>query len=711
MSQESLPLAQQIAILAVQIGVIIFASRIFGVLAKKCKIPSVLGELVVGILIGPYLLGSLALPFKGFADGLFPLLNATPPISPLLYSLATIGSIVLLFMSGLETDLRLFFRYSIAGTLVGVGGIIVSYVFGIGVGVVLLHYGVMDPRSMFLGILSTATSVGITARILSEKHCMGSPEGVTILAAAVIDDVLGIICLAVVVGMVAATGSGAAAGIQWSQIGFIAVKSFGIWLGVTGVGLLLAYRIANGLKKVHNSANISILALAMALVLAGLFEQAGLAMIIGAYVMGLSLSKTDVSFKIRNSLESVYAFFVPIFFVVMGMMVDVRVLGDMNVLKLGLIYSALAILAKIIGCAMPSLFMNFNLTGALRIGTGMIPRGEVALIVAGIGATTHMTLANGDVIPILNSDLFGVAIIMTMITTLVSPPLLSFMLSIKKKGIRKEVADSSTIVTNFLFPSDVIADFVLKDLLNNLRKEGYFSSQLDKENRIVQFRNNAKTMSLSYTDDEFIFSSNLQDVTFIRLMVHESIVSLYQSLKSMAGAFKPEALGNIIVTDNSDELIPETEKTMNGVPFLSENGIIMNLASDNVKGLFKEMVEVINANKCLQDMNICLDDVYSREKLNSTYLGNGVALPHGRTLGTKRLSAAIGISQKGIVFDDNPEHVAHIVILCLCSKDISGPYLQFIASVAKILMQEENRTTILNAKIPRQIIELLKNPK
>mgnify|MGYP002166076495 CR=1 FL=1 len=133
----------------------------------------------------------------GFEHGFFPLLEgASLPVSVPLYSIATLGSIMLLFMSGLETDLRMFFRYSVVGTVVGLGGVIFSFVFGAVLGMLLLHAPFMDPRCLFLGILSTATSVGITARILSEKKSIDSPEGTTILAAAVIDDVLGIICLA-----------------------------------------------------------------------------------------------------------------------------------------------------------------------------------------------------------------------------------------------------------------------------------------------------------------------------------------------------------------------------------------------------------------------------------------------------------------------------------------------------------------------------------
>ena len=187
--------------LVFQIGIIIFAVRFIGKLFKKIKVPTVLGELLIGIVIGPFALGAIPLP--GFPHGIFPLNSAALAVSPELYSFSTVASIILLFASGLETDLKLFLKYSLAGGVIGIGGVVFSFVFGDLVGVWLLHANFLDVRCLFLGIMSTATSVGITARILSDKKKMDSPEGVTILASAVFDDVLGIILLAVILGVVA----------------------------------------------------------------------------------------------------------------------------------------------------------------------------------------------------------------------------------------------------------------------------------------------------------------------------------------------------------------------------------------------------------------------------------------------------------------------------------------------------------------------------
>jgi Kef-type K+ transport system membrane component KefB len=186
--------------LVLQIGIIIFAVRAGGYLVKKIGIPPVLGELLAGVVIGPYALGGIPLP--GFSEGLFPLFSETLAVSPELYAFSTVASIILLFASGLETDLGLFLKYSVAGGVIGLSGALFSFVLGDLCAVFLLHHGFMHPVSLFFGILSTATSVGITARILSDKKKMDSPEGVTTLAAAVFDDVLGIVLLAIVLGIV-----------------------------------------------------------------------------------------------------------------------------------------------------------------------------------------------------------------------------------------------------------------------------------------------------------------------------------------------------------------------------------------------------------------------------------------------------------------------------------------------------------------------------
>ncbi len=503
----------------IQLAVILIAARMGGSIFRRyLRLPQVLGELSAGILISPYALGGFAL---GTFAPLFPGTETGLPVSNELYALATLASILLLFLAGLETDLGHFIRYSGAASLVGMGGIIFS--FGLGA-LCAVWFGIadsfMDPSALFLGTIATATSVGITARILSERKKTQSPEGVTIMGAAVIDDVLGIILLAVVVGV--AQLSHGTEEVQWSQIGITAAKAFGFWLGCTSLAVLLAKRISRTLKISKNPFTSASMSLGLALLLAGFAEMAGLAMIIGAYIMGLALSKTDLALYLRERFQDVYELLVPVFFCVMGMLVDVQALR--SAFLMGLVFSLLAILAKVVGCAVPAAVAGFNLRGSLRIGLGMLPRGEVALIVAGVGISSG----------IISSDLFGVSIMMTMVTTLLAPPLLIQALK-GGSGLRraKQEQGRETIQQiNLDFPSPDIADFLMVRLIAALSNEEFFVNKIHAEVRTYQIRKDDLSATLQQSDSQISILASETDCPVIGLIVLEELINLEDLLES-----------------------------------------------------------------------------------------------------------------------------------------------------------------------------------
>ena len=402
---------------------------------------------------------------------------------------------------------------------------------------------------------------------------MDSPEGTTILAAAVIDDVLGIICW--LLSWSAECGRLRGRAVDWGQIVFR--SSVGIWLGaaIAGVCPLIAH-----FEAIRPAATYSIMAFGLALLVAGFFEQAGLAMIVGAYVMGLCLSKTDIAFALQRSLGGLYDFLVPVFFVVMGMLVDIRVLADFHVLKFGLIYSVLAILAKIIGCGLPAYFMNFNLLGATRIGIGMIPRGEVALIIAGIGATTMMTV-DGVSVPIIDARLFGITIIMTLLTTLVAPPLLAYVLSIPGRGVKKEVDDVSLVYTKFVLPSEFVRDFILRTLIDNLRMDGFRHSEVDRDGGIIQFRKESTTFSLHVHGNELEFESNMNEVMLLKTAVYETFLELNKTLADLKTT-RPLGMDEAMVHGaKQDQVEVKAKKPINIDRIVTPDCILSDLKAQN----------------------------------------------------------------------------------------------------------------------------------
>ena len=409
-----------VAELILLLSIILITAKIGGEVSERyLKIPPVLGELGAGILISPFLLGGIhwfgggaifELPL-GEGDGL--------PVEPQLFFIAQLAAVILLFEAGLETDRQKFMKYVRPATAVAAGGVLLPFAMGFGA-TIMLGFASLDSiqemlPALFVGAIMTATSVGITARVLADIRRLDSPEGVTVLAGAVVDAVLGIIILSVVVG-IAEEGT-----ITAGSIGLVFLKAVGFWLGLMILGSLVSRYISRVLLWFKSPGGALVVALALAFVAAGVAEiYFGLAMIIGAYTMGLALSSTALKREIENSMRTVNNFMVPIFFVVIGMQVDFTAFGASEDTTLAasiifaIVLSVFAVISKVVGAGVPALFVGFNRRGATRIALGMLPRGEVALIIAGIGLTSG----------VIGKDIFGVAIVMTIFTTVLAPVLL-----------------------------------------------------------------------------------------------------------------------------------------------------------------------------------------------------------------------------------------------------------------------------------------------
>ncbi|MDP6666553.1 MAG: cation:proton antiporter [Dehalococcoidia bacterium] len=405
-----------VAELLLLLSVILIAAKIGGEVSERfLKIPPVLGELGAGILISPFLIGGIHW-FGGGALFELPLdAGEGLPVEPQLFFVAQLAAVVLLFEAGLETDRRQFMKFVRPATAVAAGGVILPFVMGFGA-TVMLGFASMDSvddmlPALFVGAIMTATSVGITARVLADIRRLDSPEGVTVLAGAVVDDVLGIIILAIVVG-IAEEGS-----VTAGSIGVIFLKAVGFWLGLMIIGSLVSRYISTAVLWFKSAGGTLVLALSLAFVASAVAEiYFGLAMIIGGYTMGLALSGTELKHQVEDSMRSVNNFLVPIFFVVIGMQVDFTAFGSGDTsLASSLVFAAVltvfAVFSKVAGAGIPALFVGFNRIGATRVALGMLPRGEVALIVAGIGLTSG----------VIGQDVFGVAIVMTVITTVLAP--------------------------------------------------------------------------------------------------------------------------------------------------------------------------------------------------------------------------------------------------------------------------------------------------
>ena len=408
------------------LSVILVAAKAGGEIAERfLKIPALIGELGAGIIIGPHALGGIR--FFDLAGPIFhevgPFVSeaashagdvAEPAIPFVLYFIGQLGAVLLLFEAGLETDRKRFLKFIRPATAVAIGGVI--FPFGLGA-LVTLWFGYATFNSieeaipaLFVGAILTATSVGITARVLSDINRLDSIEGVIIMAAAVVDDVLGIVLVAIVVG-IEAEGS-----VSGGSVALLIIKAVGFWLGLTLIGSILANRISRMTMWFKSDGSSLVLAITLGFIAASVAEiYFGLAMIIGAFSMGLALSGTLLKeytiFAIRNGGNLL----VPVFFCVIGMQVDLTAIWESdNLGQLALFAFAvtiIAIITKVAGAGLPVMAVGFGKTRSWRIGLGMLPRGEVALIVAEIGR------ASG----IIGRDIFTVVIVMTVVTTIIAP--------------------------------------------------------------------------------------------------------------------------------------------------------------------------------------------------------------------------------------------------------------------------------------------------
>jgi Kef-type K+ transport system membrane component KefB len=385
---------------------ILVAGKLGGELAERIRQPAVLGELVAGMLVG------------GSVLGIVPTQPGVPAYD-IVRILAEIGVVILLFEIGLETDLREMFRVGGAATVVAVMGVLCPFALGI------LYWYFSDPAigahpqgvsllsvAIFVGATLTATSVGITARVLSDLNRLHTPEARTIIGAAVIDDVLGLVMLAMVTGLVAG-GTFSVPGLSWTL-----VKAVGFLVVAVIIGNWITPRVFDWIDRLRVRGVLLIAALCFALLLAALADLADSAMIIGSFAAGIVLSSTNQFDLVLEQVKPVADVFTPIFFVSVGAAVNLRLLWpfseqfDAAVLAVGGILLGIAIVGKVVA----GFAVFWKKVNRLAIGVGMVPRGEVGLVFAEIGRREG----------VLSEGAFSAVLIMVVFTTLLVPPVLSW---------------------------------------------------------------------------------------------------------------------------------------------------------------------------------------------------------------------------------------------------------------------------------------------
>ncbi|MEM6450219.1 MAG: cation:proton antiporter [Cyanobacteria bacterium P01_D01_bin.105] len=398
------------------------AAKVGGELCARLNLPAVLGELIGGVVVGVSALNLIVFPEGGLVPHsvVMDLIQLTSPLDPeslravfsgeseALSVLAELGVIILLFEIGLESDLKELIRVGPQAAVVAVIGVVAPFVAGTA-GLVLL-FGIDTIPAVFAGAALTATSIGITAKVLAEMQQLSSREGQIIIGAAVLDDVLGIIVLAVVASL-AKTGE-----IEITNVVFLVVGAAAFLIGSIFVGRLLSPLFVSLVDQLQTRGQLIITSLIFAFVLSYIAAAIQLETILGAFAAGLILAETSKRKELEEQITPIADMLVPVFFVTVGARTDISVLNPLvPANREGLIIASFLVVVAIIGKTITG-YAVFGQPGInrLAVGFGMIPRGEVGLVFAGVGA------ASG----VLSESLDAAIIVMVIVTTFIAPPLL-----------------------------------------------------------------------------------------------------------------------------------------------------------------------------------------------------------------------------------------------------------------------------------------------
>ena len=391
----------------IAVGILLAAAKLMGELFSRIKLPIVLGELLAGMIIGPFALGAFLLhPETG---------ESILKIGPELRTLGEIGAIVILFMAGLEMTPKEFLRGGKASFTVGTLGVIVPFFAGL---LVFQAFGYDALQAMMIATALTATSIAISIQVLKEFNKIKSPEARLIIAAAVVDDILAIAVLSVVTSLGSAE---AIDNIDLLDVTFTILKVLGFFAAILIAAIFILPKVITP-RIWKSTGSVEGIATASFFGAAAIAGTLGLSPIVGAFAVGMALSATKVFEKIENFISRIGLIFAPLFFAIIGAQVDFRTV-NLDVLMLSAVVIAIAISTKLLGCGLPSILFLKNKTAGMRVGIGMISRGEVGLIVAGVG------LSSG----VLTGDVYTTIVLMVAVTTIITPIWL-------KMDYRREVA-------------------------------------------------------------------------------------------------------------------------------------------------------------------------------------------------------------------------------------------------------------------------------
>jgi Kef-type K+ transport system membrane component KefB len=379
--------------IVISLAVLLFTAKLFAELFHRIKMPVVLGELLAGIIVGPFALGGL------------PIFNGEPLVilDETVKHIGEIAAIVILFIAGLEITPREFLKGGAASFTVGSLGVIVPFFVGF---YVFLTFGLEAIESMLVATALTATSIAITIQVLTELGKMQTKEARLILGAAIVDDILAIAALSVVTTIVQTGDTSPAI----MDVTFLILKILGLFAVLLIASVLLVPRLLHIERLWRSEGSMEGVTTAAFFGAAGLAAFVGLSPIVGSFSVGMAVASTRVIKQVEEYVSKLGIIFAPLFFAIIGAQVDLRGV-NIEVLYLSGIIIAIAVVTKLVGCGLPAFIFLKNKGKAMKVGIGMVSRGEVGLIVAGVGVSSGA----------LSTDIYTTVIIMVALTTIITP--------------------------------------------------------------------------------------------------------------------------------------------------------------------------------------------------------------------------------------------------------------------------------------------------
>lgn len=685
------------AMLILQLGVLVFAARVCGALFRRWHFSGVTGELLAGVLIGPHLFGGVPLPGlpHGLMTGVPQILTSTHP----LFGIVLVSLTILLFQLGLDTDIGLIRRYKTASLAVGMFGSIVSFAaicalivaaspWLFGGGQTLAWY---EPGPFLATAAAGITSAGLLARMLADTRRLETPEGVVALSGAVTDGVVGMLLLAVGAGLVETVAAGRPVSPRLVATGMVQAA---LTVGMLAViGSAVAQKMSRRVLQERRRDGMFVGTAACVLVAAGITGACGQSPLLGAFVMGLVFSITDLRYRIQERLEFVHAALVPACFALVGTHIDLNLLANPRTLVFVAIFAATALLAKWVACGLAARMAGLTAVGGLRVGIVSMPRGEMTLALA-------MLAFSAGVLP--DALLTAVAVLLA-VSGMLLPKLAESVFGYGGPGSHKKFVAAEPVRLSFSLASADSALLVVRCVTELLEDDGFAIHVLNRREHLCRFSRDRLMITLRQAGADVIFTCTSQEQNLVNTVMVEVAAGIEQNLREVRRALDPQRLqrqiqagqpvgGRAAADILRGTLLPETLRP--------------RLLADTKAGVIEELLDLLRENNLISDRHEAGRAVFAREQSLSTGLEHGIAIPHGRTDAVDRLVCAIGLKREGIDFGSMDERPARVIILVLAPQGAVAPQMQFISLISQTL-NEQGRAALLTCDTAEEMYAVL----